>query len=104
MNNIIALTPIQFDLIKIQTTLILGNDKTYLNTVNIIFDKMIIKKIRVKEKQLLNNQDNINLITRKYFYDKLQPIKKTNINKKKKNKAISNLIEELNIFKPNTYE
>ena len=104
MNNIIALTPIQFDLIKIQTTLILGNDKTYLNTVNIIFDKMIIKKIRVKEKQLLNNQDNINLITRKYFYDKLQPIKKTNINKKKKNKAISNLMEELNIFKPNTYE
>lgn len=104
MNNIIALTPIQFDLIKIQTTLILGNDKTYLNTVNIIFDKMIIKKIIVKEKQLLNNQDNINLITRKYFYDKLQPIKKTNINKKKKNKAISNLMEELNIFKPNTYE
>ena len=104
MNNIISLTPIQFDLIKIQTTLILGNDKTYLNTVNIIFDKMIIKKIRVKEKQLLNNQDNINLITRKYFYDKLKPIKKININKKKKNKAISNLMEELNIFKPNTYE
>ena len=45
MDNIIALRPKQYQLIEIQTTLVLGNDKTYLNTVNIMFDNIIIEKI-----------------------------------------------------------
>ena len=97
MDNIIALRPKQYQLIEIQTTLVLGNDKTYLNTVNIMFDNIIIEKIRVKDKHLLNNEKNINQITRKYFSDKLKPKKKTKSNKEKKKKAVSNLMDELNL-------
>ena len=98
MDNIIELRPKQYQLIEIQTTLVLGNDKTYLNTVNIMFDNIIIEKIRVKDKHLLNNEKNINQITRRYFSDKLKPKKKTKSNKEKKKKAISNLMDELNLF------
>ena len=69
MNNIIALTPVKFNLIEIQTTLFLENKKIYLNSVNIIFDKKIIKKIKLKDELLLNNENNITQITRKYFFD-----------------------------------
>tara|TARA_B110000977_G_C11060349_1_gene485700 strand:+ start:476 stop:772 length:297 start_codon:yes stop_codon:yes gene_type:complete len=98
MDNIIELRPKQYQLIEIQTTLVLGNDKTYLNTVNIMFDNIIIEKIRVKDKHLLNNEKNINQITRRYFSDKLKPKKKTKSNKEKKKKAVSNLMDELNLF------
>lgn len=97
MDNIIALRPEQYQLIEIQTTLVLGNDKTYLNTVNIMFDNIIIEKIRVADKHILNNEKNINQITRRYFSDKLKPKKNTKINKEKKKKAVSNLMDELNL-------
>ena len=104
MNNIIALTPVKFNLIEIQTTLFLENKKIYLNSVNIIFDKKIIKKIKLKDELLLNNENNITQITRKYFFDKLNSKKRTKFNKEKKKKAVSNLMEELNLFKTKTYE
>jgi len=35
MNNIIALTPVRFNLIEIQTTIYIKEEKTYLNSINI---------------------------------------------------------------------
>ena len=67
MNNIIALTPVRFNLIEIQTTIYIKEEKTYLNSINIIFENRIIKKIKVRNEFMLKNEKNINEITRKYF-------------------------------------
>jgi len=71
MNNIIALTPVRFNLIEIQTTIYIKEEKTYLNSINIIFENRIIKKIKVRNEFMLKNEKNINEITRKYFLDTL---------------------------------
>ena len=104
MNNIIALTPVRFNLIEIQTTIYIKEEKTYLNSVNIIFENRIIKKIKVRNEFMLKNEKNINEITRKYFLDTLCIKKGGNYNKGKRKKAASNLMDELNLFKTKKYE
>jgi|TARA_B110000908_G_C10228545_1_gene439321 hypothetical protein len=104
MNNIIALTPVRLNLIEIQTTLFIEEEKTYLNSVNIIFESRIIKKIKIRDEFILNNEKNINEITRKYFLDTLCIKKRKNYNKGKRKKAASNLMDELNLFKTKKYE
>ena len=104
MNNIIALTPVRLNLIEIQTTLFIEEEKTYLNSVNIIFENRIIKKIKIRDEFMLKNEKNINEITRKYFLDTLCIKKRKNYNKGKRKKAASNLMDELNLFKTKKYE
>ena len=104
MNNIIALTPVRLNLIEIQTTLFIEKEKTYLNSVNIIFERRIIKKIKIRDEFILNNEKNINEITRKYFLDTLCIKKSKNYKKGKRKKAVSNLMDELNLFKRKKYE
>jgi hypothetical protein len=89
MNNVIALNPILCPLIGIQTTLVQRNKIIYLNTVNILFENKIIEKIRLNDKMLENNKENIHQITRDYFISKLKPRKKNvNFNKKKETKQL----------------
>ena len=104
MNNIIALTPVRLNLIEIQTTLFIEEEKTYLNSVNIIFESKIIKKIKIRDEFILNNEKNLNKITRKYFLDTLCIKKRKNYNKGKRKKAASNLMDELKLFKTKKYE
>ena len=63
-----------------------------------IIDLDHIEGTQWPDKHLLNNEKNINQITRKYFSDKLKPKKKTKSNKEKKKKAVSNLMDELNLY------
>jgi hypothetical protein len=105
MNNVIALNPILCPLIGIQTTLVQKNNISYLNTVNILFENKIIEKIRLIDKMLENNKENIDQITRDYFISKLKPKKKkVSINKEKKNKAASSIMEEFNLYKTENHE
>jgi hypothetical protein len=105
MNNIIALNPTSCSLIQIQTTLVQRNKIIYLNTVNILFENKIIKKINIKDRLLKNNKENIDQITRDYFSSKLKSRKKeVSINKEKKNKAASSIMEEFILSKTENHE
>ena len=98
MENIIALNPISCTLIDIQVTIIQRNKHIYLNTVNILFENKIIEKIRLRDKYLENNIENINQITREYFTSILRSKnKRVKISKDKKKQAASNIMEEFNL-------
>ena len=97
--TIIALKPTAFTSIQIQTSIFQRNNDSYINSVNILFDNKIIKKIKVENKLIENTSENIENISREYFISKLKPTIKHTVNKKAKQKAAANLMDDLNLFK-----
>lgn len=77
----IALIPKAFSKIQIQTTVILKDGKTYVNSVNIVYEGRILEKI--KQKPLYELQYfNPDSIASDYILSKL-----TNVNKKSKSRT-----------------
>lgn len=74
----IALVPKEFSKIQVQTTVILKEGKTYVNSINIVYEGRILEKIKqkgLKELQYLNPDS----IASDYILNKL-----TSVNKKSK--------------------
>ena len=67
----IALVPTEFSRIKIQTTVFLKEGKTYVNSVNIIYEGKILEKIKQENSKELKNL-NPDKIASDYILNKLK--------------------------------
>ena len=94
----IALVPTEFSRIKIQTTVFLKEGKTYVNSVNIIYEGKILEKIKQENSKELKNL-NPDKIASDYILNKLKIENKksrssTTTNKKN---AANTIINEFNL-------
>ncbi len=91
---IIALLPTAFSRIQIQTSVFQKEDKTYVNTINIVYEGKILEKIKLEDLIELKYV-NPDQIASEYILSKLKNGSKknqssTSINKKNAAKTIMN--------------
>jgi hypothetical protein len=90
----IALVPTEFSRIQIQTTVFMKEGKTYVNTVNIIYEGRILEKIKQEAHKELKYLDP-DKIASDYIFNKLKinnkkSKRRTTTNKKNAANAIMN--------------
>ena len=66
-HSIIALQPASLDNLEYQVTLILKERKSYLNSINILFNNKIIKKINKSDELMVYSEKNVNKVLDEYF-------------------------------------
>ncbi len=95
----IALTPVAFSKIKIQTTVFQKDGKTYINSVNIIYDGTIIEKIKKQQEYIKTSDFNVEEIAGDYIMGKLKSVNKRGkgFTAQTKKKAVSNIMDEFNL-------
>jgi hypothetical protein len=97
--TIIALAPTIYLGIEIQLTIIKDAENSYINSVNIIYKKKIIKKIKLYDVPKKYTPENVDSITSSYF-NKILGTSRTSaqeVNKDAKKRAASDLMSEFNI-------
>ncbi|WP_166386820.1 hypothetical protein [Polaribacter sp. 11A2H] len=97
--TIIALAPSVYSDIQIQLTLFQQGEKSYINSVNIIFKKKIIKKIKLNGALKENIPENVDSIISSFFSRKLKTFSGSgsSIKKEDKKRASSDLMNKYNI-------
>lgn len=97
--TIVALLPKVYSDIEIQLTLIYKGKNSYINTVNIIYKKKIIQKIKPTNRLSENTPQNIDSIINSFFSSKLNTSKfnGSSIKKNAKERAASDLMKKFNI-------
>lgn len=97
--TIIALAPIEFSQIKIQTTIFQKDGKTYINSVNILCGSKIIKKLRQKPGGVEMKTSKAEQIVSDYLIKTLMSKKKSfsNPTEKTKRGAANNIMNEFNL-------
>jgi len=95
----IALIPKVYSDINIQLTLNQLDNNSYINSVNIIYKKKIIKKIKITGPRRKYTLENVESITSSFFNNLLMSSKASEqeVNKQAKKRASSNLMNEFNI-------
>ena len=90
----IALVPTAFSRIQIQTSVFMKEGKTYVNTVNIIYEGRILKKIKQEDRKELKYLDPDKIasdyILNKLKNENLKSKSRTTTNKKNAANAIMN--------------
>ncbi len=97
--TLVALLPKVYSDIEIQLILIHKSKKSCISSVNIIYKKKIIQKIKPKYKLAGYTPENIEAIVSSFFNSKLN-ISKSNekiIKNNAKERAASNLMKDFNI-------
>jgi hypothetical protein len=97
--TIIALAPSVYSGINIQSILIKQGKNSYIKSVNIIYKKRIIKKIKLYGVRKRYSHENVDAIASSYFNKILESINTTKqeVNKEAKKRAASDLMNEFNI-------
>lgn len=97
--TIIALAPRMYSNIETQLTLIQQGKKSYINSVNIIYKKKIIQKIKSKGALKENTPENFESIISSFFKSRLKASKPTGsvLKKDAKKRAASEFMNEFNI-------
>ena len=95
----IALAPVSFSKIKIQTTVFQKDGRTYINSVNIIYDGTIIEKIKKQQEYIKISDFNAEKTAGDYIMSKLKSVNKSakGFNAQTKKKAVSNIMDEFNL-------
>ncbi|WP_027137215.1 hypothetical protein [Gaetbulibacter saemankumensis] len=97
--TIIALTPRVYSGIDIQLTIIQRGEKSYINSVNIIYKEKIINKIKLNGVLKENTPENVDSITSSYF-NKVLEISRVSIkevNKEAKKRVASDLMNKFKL-------
>jgi hypothetical protein len=97
--TIIALAPIEFSKIKIQTIIYQKEGKTYINSVNILCGSKIIKKIRQKPGGVEMEMYKSEQIVSDYLLQTFQSEKKSvsHPSQKTKKDAAKSIMNEFNL-------
>lgn len=97
-STLIALNPSVYQGIEIQVSIFKQGEKCYINSVNIIYQKKIIKKKRFYKVKKKYTQENVESIITSYFNQILEYPKKSKkkVNMEDKRRVASEIMNDFN--------